>query len=187
MGPSGQGLKCSGLEPAPASPQQVIALSPGQVPKESVPKESFPTPNISPSHGHPPVSVTQVSGEGIAVRKSLRASTSYLHPRPSTPQTSSSCRSPSSCKTCFRALATTCFLLLRKSLSSTLRSKPRRTASSSGLGRYRSQGSGGTCIAQPLVGEAHSDCRINSLLPTPKAILYTTLPDSCDYPGLPRM
>ena len=115
-----------------------------------------------------------IHGEGIAVRKSLRASTSYLHPRPSTPQTSSSCRSPSSCKTCFRALATTCFLLLRKALSSTLRSKPRRTASSSGLGRYRSQGSGGTCIAQPLVGEAHSDCRINSLLPTPKAILYTT-------------
>ena len=85
MGPSGQGLKGSGLEPAPASPQQVTALSPGQVPKESVPKESCPTPSISPPHAHHPASATQVSGEGIAVRKSLRASARYLHPRAPTP------------------------------------------------------------------------------------------------------
>lgn len=42
-------------------------------------------PNISPPHAHPPVSVTQVSGEGTAVRKSLRASARCLFPRPSTP------------------------------------------------------------------------------------------------------
>lgn len=105
---------------------------------------------------------------------------------PCVPQTSSSCRSLSSCRASFRALATTCFLLLRKAFSSAHRSKPRRTARSLGLGQQSVQGSGGTCRAQPLAGQAHNSCQITSPLPTPRSTLPTALPCPTTTPHCPQ-